>query len=171
MDQVHDFHLQLLQEIGFVREIDQALSKSLMVEFLRFKIIIGDDLSRALRTWQTDMEVATDKFLSRSARLPTPIQMELTSPLRRGNHLVEPSRSDFPFNSLSVATRPQRVVPRMVSHPPKCARSQRPRRPRLAPQPGPRRQPSRKLGLNCSKRTSQRSRRFVPGSSNSRREK
>ena len=32
MDQVHDLQLQLLQEIGFVREIDQALSKSLMVE-------------------------------------------------------------------------------------------------------------------------------------------
>ena len=63
MDQVHDFHLQLLQEIGFVCEIDQALSKSLMVEFLRHKIIISDDLSGALRTWQTDMEVATDKFL------------------------------------------------------------------------------------------------------------
>ena len=63
MDQVHDLHLQLLQEMGFVREIDQALSKSLMVEFLRLKIIIGDDLSGALLTWQTDMEVATDKFL------------------------------------------------------------------------------------------------------------
>ena len=63
MDQVHDLHLQLLQEMGFVHEIDQALSKSLMVEFFRLKIIIGDDLSRALRTWQTDMEVATDKFL------------------------------------------------------------------------------------------------------------
>ena len=63
MDQVHDLHLQLLPEIGFVHEIDQALSKSLMVEFLRLKIIIGDDLSRALRTWQTDTEVATDKFL------------------------------------------------------------------------------------------------------------
>ena len=48
MDQVHDFHLQLLQEIGYVREIDQALSKSLMVEFLRLKVIIGDDLSGAL---------------------------------------------------------------------------------------------------------------------------
>ena len=63
MDQVHDFHLQLLQEIGFVQEINQALSKSLMVEFLQLKVIIGDDLSRALRTWQTDMEFATDKFL------------------------------------------------------------------------------------------------------------
>ena len=34
-----------------------------MVEFLRLKVIIGDDLSGALQTWQTDMEVATDKFL------------------------------------------------------------------------------------------------------------
>ena len=63
MDQAHDFHLHLLQEIGFVQEIDQALSKSLMVEFLRLKVIIGDDLSGALRTWQTNMEVATDKLL------------------------------------------------------------------------------------------------------------
>ena len=63
LDQVHDLHLQLLQEMGFIRKIDQALSKSLMVEFLRLKIIIGDDLSGVLRTWQTDMEVATDKFL------------------------------------------------------------------------------------------------------------
>ena len=63
LDWVHDLHLQLLQEMGFVREIDQALSKSLMVEFLQLKIVVGDDLSGALQTWQTDMEVATDNFL------------------------------------------------------------------------------------------------------------
>ena len=63
MDQVHDLHLQLMQEMGFIREIDQALSKSLMVEFLRLKVIIGDDLSGTLRTWQANMEAATDKFL------------------------------------------------------------------------------------------------------------
>ena len=63
MNRVHDLQLQLLQEIGFVREIDQALSKSLMAEFFRLKVIIGDDLSKALRTWQTDMDVATEKLL------------------------------------------------------------------------------------------------------------
>ena len=63
LDRVHDLHLQLLQEMGFVHEINEALSKSLMVEFLRVKIIIGDELSRALRTWHTDIEVATDNFL------------------------------------------------------------------------------------------------------------
>ena len=63
MDQVHNLHLQLMQEMGFIQEIDQALSKSLMVEFLRLKAIIRDDLSGTLQTWQADMEAATDKFL------------------------------------------------------------------------------------------------------------
>ena len=63
MDQVHGLHLQLMQEMGFIREIDQALSKSLMVEFLRLKVIIRDDLSGTLQTWQANMEAATDKFL------------------------------------------------------------------------------------------------------------
>ena len=34
-----------------------------MVEFLRLKVIIGDDPSGILWTWQADMEAATDKFL------------------------------------------------------------------------------------------------------------
>ena len=63
MDQVHNLHLQSLQEIGFIQEIDQALSKSLMVEFLRLKAIIVDDLSGIFWAWQADMEAATDTFL------------------------------------------------------------------------------------------------------------
>ena len=63
MDRVHDLHLQMVQEMGFIREIDQAFSKSLMVEFLRLKVITGGDLSEILWTWQADMETATDKLL------------------------------------------------------------------------------------------------------------
>ena len=63
MDQVHDLHLQMVQEMGFIREIDQAFSKSLMVEFLRLKVITGDDLSEILWTWQANMEANTDKLL------------------------------------------------------------------------------------------------------------
>ena len=48
MDQMYNLHLEMVQEMGFVREIDQALSKSLMVEFLRLKLITGDDLSTTL---------------------------------------------------------------------------------------------------------------------------
>ena len=63
MDQVHNLHLDTVQEMGFIWEINQALSKSLMVEFLRLKLITGDDLSTTLQTWQADMEATTEEFL------------------------------------------------------------------------------------------------------------
>ena len=63
MDQVHDLHLQTVQEMGFIWEIDQAFGKSLMVKFLRLRAITGDDLSEILWTWQADMEATTDKLL------------------------------------------------------------------------------------------------------------
>ena len=63
MDQVHNLHLKMVQEMGFIWEIDQALSKSLMVEFLRLKVITGDDLSATLQTWQANMEATTEEFL------------------------------------------------------------------------------------------------------------
>ena len=63
MDQVQNLQLETVQEMGFIREIDQALSKSLMVEFLRLKLITGDDLSATLWTWQADMEATMEEFL------------------------------------------------------------------------------------------------------------
>ena len=53
MDQVHNLHLETVQE----------MAKSLMVEFLRLKLITGDDLSTTLQTWQADMEATTEEFL------------------------------------------------------------------------------------------------------------
>ena len=63
MDQLHNLHLETVQEMGFIRAIDQALAKSLMVEFLRLQLIAGDDLSTTLQTWHADMEATTEEFL------------------------------------------------------------------------------------------------------------
>ena len=63
MDQLHNLHLETVQEMGFIQAVDQALAKSLMVEFLRLKLITGDDLSTTLRTWHVDMEATTEEFL------------------------------------------------------------------------------------------------------------
>ena len=52
-----------MQEMGFIREIDRALSKSLMVEFLHLKVLMGEDLSETLQAWQVEMEAATDNLL------------------------------------------------------------------------------------------------------------
>ena len=63
MDQVHDLNLQWMQEMDFIWEIDQALSKLLMVEFFHLKILTGEDFGETLRTWQADMEATMDKLL------------------------------------------------------------------------------------------------------------
>ena len=42
LDQVYALHLETLQEMGFIREVDRALAKSVMVEFLRLQLIVGD---------------------------------------------------------------------------------------------------------------------------------
>ena len=63
MDQLHNLHLKTVQEMGFIRVIDQALAKSIMVEFLRLKLITGDNLSTTLRTWHADMEATTEEYL------------------------------------------------------------------------------------------------------------
>ena len=49
--------------MGFIREIDHALSKSLMVEFLHLKVLMGEDMGATLWAWQVEMEAATDNLL------------------------------------------------------------------------------------------------------------
>ena len=63
MDQLHNLHLETVQEMGFIRVVDQALAKSLMVELLKLKLITGDNLSTTLWTWHADMEATTEEFL------------------------------------------------------------------------------------------------------------
>ena len=63
MDQLHNLHLKTVQEMGFIWAVDQALAKTLMVEFLRLKLITGDNLSTTLQTWHADMEATTEEFL------------------------------------------------------------------------------------------------------------
>ena len=63
MDQLHDLHLETVQEMGFIWAINQAMAKSIMVEFLRLRLITMDDLNTTLWTWHADMEVTTEKLL------------------------------------------------------------------------------------------------------------
>ena len=63
MDQLHNLHFETVQEMGFIQAIDQAMAKSIMVEFLRLRLITRDNLSTTLRTWHVDMEATTEEFL------------------------------------------------------------------------------------------------------------
>ena len=48
LDQVYALHLKTLQEMGFIWEVDRALAKSIMSEFIRLQLIVGEDLNTSL---------------------------------------------------------------------------------------------------------------------------
>ena len=63
MDQLHNLQLETVQEMGFLWEIDRATAKSIMVEFLRLRLIIGDNLSKTLRTWHADNDASLEELI------------------------------------------------------------------------------------------------------------
>ena len=62
MNQLNNLHLETVQEMGFIWAVDQAMAKSIVVEFLRFRLITRDNLSTTLWTWHADMEATTEGF-------------------------------------------------------------------------------------------------------------
>ena len=56
LDQVYALHLATLQEMGFIWEVDRALARSVMAEFLRLQLIVGDGLNTSLQAMHADLE-------------------------------------------------------------------------------------------------------------------
>ena len=63
LDQVYALHLKTLQEMGFIWEVDRALAKSIMAEFIRLQLIVGEDLNTSLQAMHPDLEVTTDELI------------------------------------------------------------------------------------------------------------
>ena len=71
LDQVYALCLKALQEMGFIWEVDRALAKSLMAEFIRLQLIVGDGLNTSLWAMHADLE-ATAADLVRDTKLHSP---------------------------------------------------------------------------------------------------
>ena len=63
LDQVYALHLKTLQEMGFIWEVNRALAKSIMLEFLRLQLIVGDDLNTSLWAMHADLEATTAELV------------------------------------------------------------------------------------------------------------
>ena len=63
LDQVYALHLKTLQEMGFIWEVDRALAKSIMAEFLRLQLIVGDDLNTSLWAMYADLEATAAELM------------------------------------------------------------------------------------------------------------
>ena len=75
LDQVYALHLKTLQEMGFIWEVDRALAKSIMAEFLRLQLIVGDDLNTSLQAMYADLEATLAELVRLghgSAKLHSP---------------------------------------------------------------------------------------------------
>ena len=56
LDQVYALRLEALQEMGFIWEVDRALAKSIMAEFIRLQLIVGDGLNTSLQAMHADLK-------------------------------------------------------------------------------------------------------------------
>ena len=65
---VHAIHLQTMHEMGSVRELDRTLARTLMAEFVRLQLIIGEDLTKSLVALCTDLETSCEALSSDFAR-------------------------------------------------------------------------------------------------------
>ena len=63
LDEVYALRLKTLQEMGFIWEVDRALAKSIMSEFLRLQLIVGDDLNTSLWARHVDLEDTMAKLM------------------------------------------------------------------------------------------------------------
>ena len=65
---VHALRFQTMHDMGSVRELDRTLAHTLMAEFVRLQLTVGQDLTRSLIALQINMETSSEAFLSDVAR-------------------------------------------------------------------------------------------------------
>ena len=65
---IHIIHLQAMHEMGSMQQLDQTLARTLMAEFTRLQLIIGEDLNKSLIAFCTDLETSCEVLTSDFAR-------------------------------------------------------------------------------------------------------
>ena len=68
LEHVHTIRLQAMHEMGSVRELERTLVRTLMAEFVRLQLIIGEDLTKSLIALCSDLEASCEALSSDSAR-------------------------------------------------------------------------------------------------------
>ena len=61
---IHTLHLQTMHEMGSVREVDRTLAQTLMAEFSRLQLIVGEDFTKSLIALHTDLEASCEVLMS-----------------------------------------------------------------------------------------------------------
>ena len=61
---IHILHLQVLHDIGGMRELEQAAVHTLMAEFTRLQLILAEDLTKSLSALRSELETSSEALSS-----------------------------------------------------------------------------------------------------------
>ena len=64
VEHIHALHLQILHEMGGVRELQQAAICTLMAEFARLQLILCEDLTKSLSALCSELETSSEVLLA-----------------------------------------------------------------------------------------------------------
>ena len=64
LERIHALHLQTMHEMGSVQEVDRVLAQTLMAEFVRLQLIVGEDLTKRLMALITALEASCAALVS-----------------------------------------------------------------------------------------------------------
>ena len=61
---IHTLRLQALHDVGGMRELEQAAVHTLMAEFVRLQLILGEDLTKSLSALRSELETSSEALSS-----------------------------------------------------------------------------------------------------------
>ena len=64
LEHIHALHLQALHDVGGMRELEQAVVRTLMAEFTRLQLILGEDLIKSLSALRSELETSSEALSS-----------------------------------------------------------------------------------------------------------
>ena len=60
VERIHALHLQILHEMGGMRELEQVAFRTLMAEFARLHLILCEDLTKSLSALRSELEASSE---------------------------------------------------------------------------------------------------------------
>ena len=63
LEHIHDIHLQTMHEMGGMRELERTLVHTLMAEFARLQLILGEDLTKSLSALRLEPETSSEALI------------------------------------------------------------------------------------------------------------
>ena len=69
LEHIHAIHLQTMHEMGGMRELERTLVHTLMAEFARLQLILGEDLTKSLSALHSELETSSEALSSDLVRV------------------------------------------------------------------------------------------------------